>query len=68
MYVNNVKEAFNLLNTKVQPMIGSAKTYAQKPVAETGDGLVANGEVWICCRMRRLCSVGFVLGVAESGR
>ena len=46
MYVNNVKEAFNLLNTKVQPMIGSAKTYAQKPVAETGDGLVANGEVW----------------------
>merc|ERR1719204_2302276 len=43
VYVNAVKESFNVLNSKVQPMIGSAKDYAQKQDGTSGGVLVKSG-------------------------
>jgi len=42
-YVNAVRDSFNVLNSKVQPMIGSAKTYAQKQDGQSGNQLVVSG-------------------------
>jgi vinculin len=55
--VNNVKEAFNELNTKVQPMIGSAKTYATKQTDEAGDGLIFNGEDLLAAVGKVRCAI-----------
>ena len=43
-YVNAVRDSFNNLNSKVQPMIGSAKDYAQKQNAQAGGQLVQSGQ------------------------
>jgi vinculin len=42
--VNNLKQAFNVLNTKVQPMIMSAKGYAQNQNQDSSSTLVNSGE------------------------
>jgi len=44
VYVNNLKQAFNVLNTKVQPMIMSAKGYAQNQNPDSSSTLVNSGE------------------------